>query len=46
MADIKRPPGLVPLRLGFPEGLRRSCVFNSNLLPLGDDGRDPEQENQ
>ena len=45
MADIQRPPGLVPLRLGVPEGLLRSLVLGSDLLPLGDDGSDSQRAN-
>jgi hypothetical protein len=46
MAEIQRPPGLVPLSLGFPEGLLRALVLGPDLLLLGSDGSDAEQETQ
>jgi hypothetical protein len=46
MAEIQRLPGLLPMRLGFPESLLRSLVLSPDLLPLGDDGSDSQPANQ
>jgi hypothetical protein len=45
MVGIKRPLSLVPLSFGFPQSLLRSFVLSSDLLPLGVNGGNPDQEN-